>query len=94
MIQLLVRHTVKDFNEWKKVFDTHEGTRKAAGSRGGQLFRSLDFPNELVLLMAWDTVDNARAFVQSDDLRKTMEIAGVVGRPDIHFLGEGEQFPV
>jgi hypothetical protein len=41
---------------------------------------------ELVILFEWDDVKKARQFAQSDDLRKAMQGAGVIGKPDIHFL--------
>jgi hypothetical protein len=36
--------------------------------------------------MEWDSLDNARKFAFSDDLRQTMEKAGVADRPDIYFV--------
>jgi hypothetical protein len=40
------------------------------------------------ILFEWDTVENAKKFGMSDDLKKTMEQAGVIGKPHIHFLKE------
>ena len=73
---------------WKAAFDEHASTRKAAGSKGGRLFRSADDPNELVAIFEWDSLENARKFVGSDDLRQAMEQAGVTGPPDILFLDQ------
>jgi heme-degrading monooxygenase HmoA len=91
MPYILVRHKVNDYAKWKPLFDAHEG-RKAAGSQGGRIFRTAEDPNELVVLMEWDTLDKARAFAHSDDLRKTMEKAGVADQPDVYFLEEIETF--
>ena len=86
MPYILVRHKVNDYDAWKSGFDDHSATRKAAGSKGGHLFRTADDPNNLVILMEWDSLDNAQAFASSDDLRETMQRVGVVDRPDIYFL--------
>jgi len=91
MPYLLVHHTAEDYAKWKPVFDQHATNRKNSGSKGGQLFRSADNPNELVILFEWDDLDKARQFTQSDDLRKAMQRAGVVGRPDLYFLEEVEK---
>ena len=80
-----------DYEQWKSAFDAHCVTRQANGSRGGQLFRSADDPNELILLLEWDVMEKARQFAQSEDLRAVMQQAGVVERPTIYFLKDGEQ---
>ena len=93
MSYLVIRHKVKDYAKWKPMFDGHAPTRKAQGCKGGQLLRSIDKPSEVVIIFEWDNLDKARAFTQSDDLRKTMEKAGVIGKPEFFFLEESELFP-
>ncbi|MFQ5936139.1 MAG: cyclase [Acidiferrobacterales bacterium] len=88
MPHVLIRHKVKDFTSWKPVFDEHASTRKAAGSKGGILFRSAGDPNEVVIIFDWENVEHARRFIESEDLRETMQRAGVADRPDIYFLDE------
>jgi uncharacterized protein (DUF1330 family) len=88
---LLVRHKVDDYAEWKPVFDEHGATRRAAGSKGGRLFRSADDPNELVILLEVDELDKARQFAESQDLRQAMQRVGVADRPDVYFLEEVER---
>jgi hypothetical protein len=75
------------------AFDAHSVTRQANGSRGGQLFRDATDPNELILLLEWDVLENARQFAQSEELGAVMQQAGVVDRPEIFFLKDGEQVP-
>ena len=83
---LLIRHTVQDYSTWKAVFDELEPTRRANDSQGGWLFRDADDPHEVLLLLAWDDLERARLFADSDDLREAMMRAGVTDRPDIWFL--------
>jgi heme-degrading monooxygenase HmoA len=68
--------------------------RGKAGCKGGQLFRSLDNPNDILILFEWDTKERATKFVESEDLKKTMQKAGVSGKPEIHFFEKIEDFPV
>ncbi len=94
MPYLLVRHKVEDYAKWKRAFDEHAATRQTGGSKGGQLFRSSDDPNEVVGLFEWDDLEKARQFVQSEDLRQAMESAGVSDQPDIYFLDKIEDVSV
>jgi heme-degrading monooxygenase HmoA len=94
MAYVLVRHKVADYARWKPVFDEHAPTRRANGSRGGQLFRNAGDPNEVVIVLEWDDLEKARRFAQSDDLRETMQRAGVADRPDVYFLEEVEAVSV
>jgi quinol monooxygenase YgiN len=86
MATFIVHHTVEDYAKWKPFFDQDSAARKAAGSKGGILYRSADNPNELFILWDWEDLASARKFAESPDLREIMQKAGVVGRPDIHFL--------
>lgn len=88
MPYLLVRHKVQDYARWRPVYDEHGATRKAGGCKGTHVFRSADNPNEIVVLLEWDDLANARRFAQSPDLREIMQRAGVTGQPDISFLDD------
>jgi hypothetical protein len=91
MPSLLIRHHVADYLAWKAVFDEQEPTRQANGEQGGWLFRDADDPHEVLLLLAWDDLERARLFADSDDLREAMTRSGVMDRPDIWFLEDVER---
>ena len=86
MTHLLVRHQVADFAKWKPVYDGHLATRQKAGLREKNLLRSINNPNEVVLLFEAEDLTRAQAFSESSELREAMQKAGVVGKPDILFL--------
>ncbi len=86
MTHLLVRHKVADFAKWKPVYDGHRAARQNAGLREKNLLRSIDNPNEVVLLFEAEDLKRAQVFAESSDLREAMQNAGVVGKPDILFL--------
>lgn len=92
MVHVIIQHEVEDYDDWKPVFDDHARTREENGCRGGTLFRTPENPNELLAIFEWDDVDNAKSFVQSEDLREKMQQAGVVSDPEITFLEKIEDF--
>ena len=91
MPYLLVRQKARDYEQWKSVFDAHGLTRQANGSRGGQLFRDASDPNEVIMLLEWDVLENARQFAQSEEWRDVTQRAGVVEHSTICFLKDAEQ---
>ena len=93
MTYMLVRHKVENYENWKPVFEEHGSTRRESGSKGVRLFRNAEAPNETVILLEWDDLEKARRFAQSEDLRETMERAGVADEPDIYFLEEVDTVP-
>lgn len=92
MAYVLVRHTVADYATWKPLFDQHGKVREQHGFKGGSLFRITNHPNELVILFEIADPDQARTFMQSADLRDTMQRSGVTGSPEVLFLEKIEQF--
>ena len=86
MTHLLVRHNVAEFAKWKPVYDAHLSARQQAGLREKNLLRSINNPNEVVLLFEAEDLTKAQAFSESTELREAMQKAGVVGKPDILFL--------
>ncbi len=86
MVHVLVRHKVADFNRWKESFDSHLNARMHAGELGFRLFQSVDDPREVTLLLDWDSVEHARKFIGSDELRSRMQQAGVLSTPDVQYV--------
>ena len=70
MMHVLVRHKVSDYNRWKDAFDSHLTTRKRAGETGFRVFHNVDDPREVVLLLDWESIEEARKFMTSDELRE------------------------
>ena len=94
MAQILVRHNVEDYKRWKPVFDADAERRGSAGSKGCRLFHSERDTNEVVVLCRWKDLETAHRFAESDETRRAMERAGVVGKPDVYFLDEIEDSAV
>jgi uncharacterized protein (DUF1330 family) len=89
---VVVDHKVKEYAKWKPAFDDHSSARRKLGSKGGLLFRVSGEPNHLVVLLEFDKKENATTFYESDDLKKVMQDAGVIGKPDVIFAEKIEDF--
>jgi quinol monooxygenase YgiN len=88
MTTVLIQHKVKDFAEWKKVFDAAAEMRTSSGEISAQIFRDASDSNSLTVLNKWDSLENAQKFIHSPDLKAAMEKAGVAGPPTVLFLNE------
>lgn len=88
---VIIRHKVEDFDHWKPVFDGHGATRAEFGSTGYHLLRSAGDSNELVMVFEFRDLEKAQELLTSDDLRETMQRAGVADQPDVYLLEEIER---
>jgi hypothetical protein len=83
---LLVRHKVKEFQEWKRVFDSHKDAQREAGLRIERVMRNLYEPNEVFLFFEVIDLAKARGFVFSPTVPSSQAASGVIDKPDIYFL--------
>ena len=90
MAYLLGMFKVKELAQWKTAFDSEEGKalRKAGGMKSYQLFQTEDDANSLVILCRFDSMDRARKFMQSDELREASEQSGVIEQGGTYFIEE------
>ena len=86
MPHLLVKHKVREFDVWKAAFDRDADRRQSSGSLGGTVYCSIDDPHEVTVLLEWDNVANINSFMESPELKATMESAGVMEQPTIWIL--------
>lgn len=93
MPYVLGRFKVKDYNQWYSGFSSPEGAamRKESGAQSYQIFQTEDDPNHIVILLEWDTLDNARKYFQSEKFRGAQKDSGVLGPPEMFFLKEVEK---
>ena len=92
-MNLIVHHKVKDYATWKPFFDADVDNRKAAGCTGAHLMQSKTDPNDIIISLAFDSMERAQALVDSPKLREVMEQAGVIGMPDVWFVESVERLP-
>jgi quinol monooxygenase YgiN len=84
-VQMFVRHEVADYATWKKSYDGFRATQKKLGVVSQAVYQSTDNPNDVTVTHVFHSLDQAKAFVASPELKTTMEKAGVKGAPQIWF---------
>ena len=87
MTTLAVRHTVQDFDVWKAAFDAHAAARRGHGATGHRVLRD---GQDILVLIDFDTQEQAGAFTTDPSLKEAMADAGVTSTPDITIREETE----
>jgi uncharacterized protein (DUF1330 family) len=87
MTTLAVRHTVQDFDVWKAAFDAHAAARRDHGATGHRVLRE---GQDILVLIDFDTQEQAAAFTTDPSLKEAMADAGVTSAPDITIREETE----
>jgi heme-degrading monooxygenase HmoA len=88
MASILTQFKVKDFSEWKKIYDSKKDFRASSGALSSQVFKDAADPNLVTLISKWDSLANAQKFAASSELRSAQQLAGVQGVPSVSFLSE------
>jgi quinol monooxygenase YgiN len=85
MATLFVRHDVADFASWKKAYDDFSDHRQNLGVIGQGVYQHEDDPNDVTLYHHFKSMDAAKAFMASPELKQAMKAAGVRGEPKFWF---------
>ena len=88
MINVLIHHEVADYTAWKAAFDDSLDWRHKQGECSCRIFRSAGNVNDVNLFFEWESLEKARAFAASEELKNRMARAGVKGTPRVDFLTE------
>ncbi len=74
------RSRVEDYARWQAVYraPASEAARQAAGWRDQQVFRNPDDPNEVVIISEVDDLERARAYAESEEVRKRQRASGLL----------------
>ena len=86
MAWIHVRHRVGDYNRWKEVFDGLSELKMRYGWKRYRIFQVAGDRNDLLVMEEFDSVEQARSFLESKDLRNAMQAAGVVSAPEVSLL--------
>ena len=82
-MRLRVTHKVKDWDTWKKAFDSHKQARVDAGLSDRVIAYDVDDHSIVTIVMAVSDLAKAKAFSTSKDLKDKMAEGGVIGAPTI-----------
>jgi hypothetical protein len=81
MALLTILHPVRDYQEWRAVYDSVGELQRAGGVTAESVHRLAGDPNTVLVLHHFATVAEAEAFVANPELKAAMEHAGVAGPP-------------
>ncbi|MEI9943525.1 MAG: hypothetical protein WDN26_04830 [Chitinophagaceae bacterium] len=84
-VRVLVKHKVKDWDAWKKSFDSHKQARIDAGLADRVISHSVDNNKDVSLVFGITDAEKAKAFMNSQDLKDKMKEAGVDGPPSFFY---------
>jgi hypothetical protein len=77
---IVVRNRVADYAQWKDGWDQGAASRRDSGVKSEQLFRNPGEPNEVVLLLEYESMEQARRFAASDVLREALKESSLQDR--------------
>ncbi|MGN6722385.1 MAG: hypothetical protein ACTHJM_07215 [Marmoricola sp.] len=79
MFVLTLRHRVRDFDEWKKVFDERLSARQEGRVVGHRLTRGVTDPNEVEVAMFYGSLADAEAYERYMNDPHTREVLANAG---------------
>ena len=82
----LVLHRVADYDAWRKIYDAFADAQKDGGVTEQSVHRMADDPDNVLVIHKFDTVEAAKAFFASTELKEAVQRAGVQGEPRIEFF--------
>jgi hypothetical protein len=91
MVIGVIRHSVRDYATWRKVYDDVGPMQKAGGVTEESVYQAKDNPNDVLVLHKFNTMEEAERFFRGQDLKDAMQRAGVEGTPRIEMFEEARR---
>lgn len=85
-VWLIVTHRVEDYARWKPVHDRTASIKKNLGWKKCAVFSVNGDRNHVMVMEQFASLDRARAFADSNELRDEMAASGVSSQPEIRFV--------
>ena len=86
IVKVVIYHEVKDFAQWKSVFNEGLTELNAAGGRNCEIGTLQGDPNTAYVISEWPSTEAFQAFFSDPELKASMGEAGVVGKPTVLIL--------
>ena len=88
-VRMFVRHEVADYGAWRKAYDAFAPTQKKLGVINQAVYQSTDNPNDVTVIHDFHSIEKAKAFAASPELKAAMDKSGVKGAPQIWYTTKG-----
>ena len=79
---------VEDYDKFLSIIKEDESLIKSFDGKSAQVLQVLDNPNMGIVIVKWENLENAKKFVESEELKARMQAGGVSGKPEIYFTEE------
>lgn len=88
-VRMFVRHDVTDYAVWKKGYDGFSGYQKSHGVFFQSVWQSKDNSNDVTVIHDFHSMEKAKSFANSKELKEAMMKLGVKGTPQIWYTNKG-----
>lgn len=82
----IITHEVKNYSDWRKVYDADDVNRTKAGFHITGVYQSVNNPNLVTIIGETHTEEALTSFMANPKLKEAMEQGGVIGLPDVKIL--------
>ena len=82
----LVLHRVNDFDAFREVYDSVAPMQAAGGVTAESVHRMAGDPDNVLVIHEFDSMETARSFFATPELKDAMVRGGVKGEPRIEFF--------
>ncbi len=86
----IIQNEVKDFDEWKKIFDADQTAVAAAGAKLLSVYREISNPNKVTMIYEAPDIGIYDTLMSDPQRQADIQKAGVVGIPTVTFLNKVE----
>jgi ABC-type sugar transport system substrate-binding protein len=84
-VRMFVRHEVADYGAWRKSYNSFAPIQKKFGVIYQAVYQSTDDPHDVTVIHDFHSLQKAKAFAASAELKAAMEKSGVKGAPQIWY---------
>ena len=88
MVTVIISHEVKNYSNWRIVFDEDEVNRSKAGFKSTGVYQSVGNPNNITIIGEAPSVEAINGFMTNPALKAAMEKGGVLSMPDVKILSK------
>ncbi len=88
MVTAIIQHEVKNFAEWKKIFDADDPNRAKAGVKLIGLYTSVKNPNDVTMIFEAPSAELYDKMMSDPKRQEDMKKAGVVSAPTATILNK------
>ena len=81
MITVIMQHQVKDFAQWKEVYDADEANRTKSGIKQLGLYTSVKNPNDVTMIFEAPGPEILESYTSNPGVQEDMKKAGVISEP-------------